>query len=78
MTQVFHFCIDIQEENVNVYTQIKLFAGLQVRTYDYSFNDEYLNKARIMIGTPKIDGKNLGDYNTLNLDTHFMRNFLSS
>lgn len=63
--------VDIQEENVNVYTQIKLFTGLQIRTYDYSFNDEYLNKARIMVGTPKIDGKNLGDYNLMDLDTYF-------
>lgn len=65
--------VDVQEESVNVFTQIKLFVGSGLYSYDFAVRDEFLDKARVIIGNPQINGNELGDYNTLNLDTYYSK-----
>ena len=65
--------VDIQEENVQVYTQVKLFVSQSIQVYNFAVKDEYLNRSMIMLGNPKNQSSVLGDFNTLNLDVYVSR-----
>ena len=63
--------VDIEKEEVKVYTQIRLCLNNHLEVQDMICSDDMRKDSRTLIGCPKRNGNELGDYNCLWLTTQF-------